>query len=146
MIRDTEKINTSVAEGLERNRNALALIEIEFSEKSGRIEEINSRCEDILAVITGGSFDKFRDELKTMKEEEGTLKARLEELQRQRDAVQLSMKQAVSAREWFLNMEPLTSFDEVTIRRLIDKIDVISKTKIKIYFNGGAEVEAEVEK
>ena len=146
MIGDAELINKCMTGGLEKSRNELSKLKAESNEKSLKLEEICARRDDILSVITGDSFDRFRDELKRLNDEASAINERLEELEKQENAIQLSIKQAASAKELFMSMEPLTSFDDATIRRLIERIDVFSKTRIIITFNGGAEIEATVEK
>ena len=43
-------------------------------------------------------------------------------------------------------MMPLNTFDDITLPKLVERIDVISKNKIKVVFCGGVEVDGTVEK
>ena len=85
-------------------------------------------------------------ELRTLFEEEKQVKDKLEELKQRKDKIQYSAKQAATARELFANMQPMSCFDDLTVRKLIERITVISKTEITIRFCGGLEVKGTVEK
>lgn len=52
----------------------------------------------------------------------------------------------MTARELFANMLPLTDFDDNLIPKLIEHVDVMDKTKIRITFRGGLEAEKNVKK
>ena len=54
--------------------------------------------------------------------------------------------QTAAARELFINMQPMTSFDDMMIREFIERIIVNSKTEITVRFRGGFEVSGTVEK
>lgn len=146
MIENTAKLNESVAAALEKSRIELLEIDTEHKTITTRLSEIGIKRDGILELITGSSFDRFRDELKELNEEESGLEHKLEDISRKRDDIQLSMKQMIFARELYANMQPLTSFDDIVIRRLVERIDVIKKTQIRIVFKGGVELEVEVEK
>ena len=100
----------------------------------------------ILETITGEAFEQFRQELKNLNGRELDDKNELENLELRRERVQLTIKKSVTARELFANMLPLTDFDDNMIPKLIERVDVVDKTKIKITFRGGLEVEGNVEK
>lgn len=146
MIGNKEKLNRAVVEGLEQCRAEMSSIDEERKTIITRLEEIDTKRNQILEVITGNSFDKFRDELKALNDEESELKSRSEELAHRRDSIQLSMQHMTSARELYATMEPVMTFDDLLIRKLVEKVEGISKTKIKVVFKGGAESVAEVEK
>ena len=63
-----------------------------------------------------------------------------------KQSIQLAVKKGVTARELFANMLPLAEFDDITVPKLVERIEVKSKREIKVIFHGGVEVEAEVEK
>ena len=73
-------------------------------------------------------------------------KENLEQLQLRKERTQLTIKKVVTARELFANMMPLNAFDDITLPKLVERIDVISKNKIKVVFCGSVEVEGTVEK
>ena len=43
-------------------------------------------------------------------------------------------------------MQPMMSFEDMIIRKMIERITVISKTEITVQFRGGLEVTGAVEK
>ena len=73
-------------------------------------------------------------------------KEKLEQLQIRKEAVQLGVKKIVTARELFVNMMPMTEFDNSMIPKLVERIDVVNKKTIRVVFRGGVEVEGTVEK
>ena len=99
-----------------------------------------------MTVITGEAFEQFKTELKDLNSQELELKSKAEKLQIKRDNAQFSIKKAVTARELFSNMLLLREFDDITILKLIERIDVTDKEHIKVVFCGGMETEVTVEK
>jgi len=69
-----------------------------------------------------------------------------QELELKAKAEKLQIKKAVTARELFSNMLPLREFDDITIPKLIERINVTDKEHIRVIFCGGVETEVTVEK
>ena len=73
-------------------------------------------------------------------------KNELEQLDIRKKKVQLTIKKSVTARELFVNMLPVTEFDDNMIPKLIERVDAVDKKHIRIVFRGGLEIEGDVEK
>ena len=146
MIEDRERLNKTVLEALESKRADLKENNDERTEIRARLGEIDKKRSDILSLVSGSSFERFRDELKSLNTEEEELKIRDEELEKQNDSIEFSIQQITRARETYAAMEPLEAFDDFTMKKLIERIDVVGKTKVKIFFKGGMEMDVEVEK
>ena len=146
MIDNTEKLNEAVKCSIEESRNEIVTIDNELHPISEKIAEINTLRDTLLVNISGTQFDRLSGELKAMNEEESELKGKLDELKNRRDKIQLTAKNTAAARELFSNMQPMTSFDDMTIRKIIERITVNSKTEITVRFKGGFEVSGAVEK
>jgi hypothetical protein len=113
---------------------------------TAEIERIGTRWDEILEILTGEAFDRLKEELRDLNRWELEGKERLEQLQIQKGSIQLRTKKAVTAREMFMNMMPLESFDEEVIPKLVERIDVVSKTEIRVVFRGGVKVRGSVDK
>ena len=146
MIENPERVETAIMETLEKYRIEIQIIDSKMAFVNAELENISARRDEILEVITGAVFEHFKEELKEMNGKELELKKELEQLQIQKDAVQFAVKKAVTARELFCNMLPLDEFDEKMIPKLVERIEVKSKTEIAVIFRGGVEVSNAVEK
>ena len=146
VIEDVQELNEAVMTSLEKSRAEIISIDAEYRAEFTRLKEIENKRDGILEIITGSTFDRFREELKTLNSSEEECKKKLEELTHQKEKIQHSIQQTTSARELFANMRPLVCFDDVTVRRLVERIEVINKTTIKVVFRGGLEYQTEVEK
>ena len=146
MIENLESVENAIMESMNKFRTDIADIDSQLMDIITALERISTRRDDILTIITGAAFEQFRQELKDLNSEELELKSKAEKLQIKRDNVQFSIKKAVTARELFSNMLPLREFDDITIPKLIKRIDVTDKEHIKVIFCGGMETEVTVEK
>ena len=146
MIANTDKLNDAVKSSIEESRNGIITIDNEINCITERIAEINMLRDTLLVNISGTQFDRLSGELMAMNEEESELNEKLDELKKRRDKIQLTAKNSAAARELFSNMQPMTSFDDMTVRKIIERITVNSKTEITVRFRGGFEVSGAVEK
>lgn len=146
MIDNTDKLNEAVQSSMEHTRSEIIMIDEEIDQIYKRLSEINSTRDTLLSCISGTQYERINGELRTLLEEEKQVKDKLEKLKQRKDKIQYSAKQAATARELFANMQPMSSFDDMTVRKLIERITVISKTEITVRFRGGLEVSGEVEK
>ncbi len=146
MIEEPERVEMAIRSAMEQCRTEITEIDIFIAETTTEIQSIGTRRDEILEIITGAAFDQFKEELRDLNRRELEGKDRLEQLQIQKESVQLRIKKAVTAREMFSCMMPLECFDEEVIPKLVERIDVVSKTEIRIVFRGGVEVEGKVEK
>lgn len=146
MIDDPERVETAIIDTMEKFRTEISEIDAEIEKTNAEIEGICKRRDDILEVITGEAFEHFKKELKGMNGRELAGKEKLEQLQIRKEAVQLGVKKIVTARELFVNMMPMTEFDNSMIPKLVERIDVVNKKTIRVVFRGGVEVEGTVEK
>ena len=146
MIENPEKVEVAILEAMNQFRTEITEIDTQLMDISTELERISTRRDDILTVITGEAFEQFKTELKDLNGQELELKAKAEKLQIKKENVQFSIKKAVTARELFSNMLPLREFDDITIPKLIERIDVTDKEHIRVIFCGGVETEVTIEK
>lgn len=146
MIEEPERVEMAIRQTMEQCRTEIGEIDVSIAETTTEIENISTRRDEILEIITGAAFDQFKEELRYLNRRELEGKDRLEQLQIQKEGIQLRIKKAVTAREMFMNMMPLECFDEEVVPKLVERIDVVSKTEIRVVFRGGVEVEGKVEK
>ena len=146
MIENTEQLNSAVQNSIEQSRNEIIKIDDQIKNISEKIMEINTVRDTLLANISGSQFDQISGELKALNEEENESKSKLDELKHRKDDIQRTAQQTATARELFINMQPMTSFDDMIIRKMVERITVISKTEITVRFRGGLEVSGAVEK
>lgn len=145
-IRNAADLTETAAHSIVRKQAEIMKLSEEYDDVTAQLREIESRREDILSLISDASFDLFRDELKALNAAEAECSEKLADLERRQNELQLSIHQTHAAREQFGNMLPLSSFDELAVRRLVEEIIVLSKTKIIVVFHGGLEYECDVEK
>ena len=146
MIDNTEKLNAAVQSSIEQTRRDISEIDEQIISVSSRIAEINAMRDTLLGSISGTQFEQLSGELKALNEEEKEHKAKLDALKQQKDCIQRTAQETAAARELFTNMQPMTSFDDMIIRKMIERITVNSKTEITVRFRGGLEVSGAVEK
>ncbi len=114
-----------------------------------RLKEIDKVRNDMISLITSGSYDEdtLDAEFAKLYEEETQLSEKLLSLKAQcKVSKDTNQKIDITLAEIETNRFQLEAFDDVLIRKLIECIKVISKTEIIIIFKGGYEVKAEVEK
>lgn len=131
---------------MENTRSEIVKIDEEMDQINKRLSEINSSRDALLADISGTQYEQLNVELRKLNVEENEIKDKLEELKKRKEMIKHSAQQAAAARELFANMQPMSCFDDLTVRKLIERITVISKTEITIRFCGGLEVKGTVEK
>lgn len=146
MIDNTDKLNAAVQKSIEQNQKYISEINERIITASARITEINAMRDTLLGNISGTRFEQLSGELKALNEEEKTQRLKLDELKLQKDSMQRTTQQIASARELFTDMQPMTFFDDFTIRKMIERITVNSKTEITVRFRGGVEVTGAVDK
>ena len=146
MISNSDAVRKAIEETMNRYREELTALETEITELTSEVEKIETKREEILAMITGSGFEIFKDELKSLNSLEYESRDRLEKLQIRKDAIQLDIKKALAAREIFITTPPLTSFEDATIRNLVEKIEMGKKNEITVIFRGGVEVIGKIEK
>ena len=145
-IRNAADLTETVEHCIVRKHAEILKLREEYDDVTAQLREIESRREDILSLISGNSFDRFRDELKALNAAEAEYAEKLTDLERRQNDLQLSIHQTYAAREQFEAMQQLAAFDELVVRRLVEEIIVLSKTKIRVVFHGGLEYVCDVEK
>lgn len=130
---------------MENTRSEIVKIDEEMDQINKRLSEINSSRDALLADISGTQYEQLNVELRKLNVEENEIKDKLE-LKKRKEMIKHSAQQAAAARVLFANMQPMSCFDDLTVRKLIERITVISKTEITIRFCGGLEVKGTVEK
>ena len=146
MIEDPERVETAITDIMQKYRDEIREIDTAMAKINIELSEINTKRDDILEIITGAAFERFKNELKDLNSRELVLKEKNEQLQLRKDMVQLDIKKAVTARELFTNMTPLGEFDDIMIPKLVEKIVMIAKDRVKVVFRGGVEAEGSIEK
>ena len=121
----------------------------ELHQAEQRLQEIDKARNDFISLIASGNVneDSLDVEFKKLYEEEQQLKVRIEEL-KSKGSINTGPRDNIERAIETITEVPmkLTEFDDVIIRKLIECVKVISKTKIIIIFKGGFEMYAEVEK
>lgn len=114
-----------------------------------RLSEIEKARDDMIHLVTSGAVDvdALDKEFENLNQEEGALKAELGSLEAKTETTD-EQKYTLMAigEELSKHGERLEEYDDVTVRKTIECIRVMSKTEISIIFKGGFEVIAEVEK
>ena len=108
-----EQLNSAVQNSIEKSKNEIIKIDEQIGIISGNIAEINTVRDTLLANISGSKFDQISGELKALNEEENENKGKLDELKHRKDDIQRTAQQTAAARELFINMQPMTSFDDI---------------------------------
>ena len=146
IVADRDNLNNTVIEVLGSKKTALEENRTERARINSRLGEIDQKRSEILALVNRESFERFRDELRAINDEETELREKAKVLEKESEVLQRTIKEVTGARELYASMEPLTGFEDRVIRRLIERIDVIGKTKVRVIFKGGLETDAAVEK
>ena len=113
-----------------------------------RLKEIDKARNDLISLIASGGCDedKLDSEFSKLYGEEQQLSERIAILKSQNKTseetqVKLDKIMDMIEHEKF----ELEIFDNVLIRKLIERVKVLSKTEIQVIFKGGYEVRAEIE-
>ena len=136
----------AIEETMEKYKAEICTVEAEIAELTSEVEMIDTKRDGILEVISGNSFEIFKDELRALNDREYETKDRLEKLQIRKDAVQLDIKRVITAREIFISAQPVTVFDDIAIRKLVERIEMGKKDEITVTLWGGVKVEGKIEK
>lgn len=106
-----------------------------------RLAEIQKARQDLIHLITCGAVenDLLYNEFDKLYDEEKCLKSQLEIISSDRSDE--NKQQLKATLEEFERQENyMTEFDNITVRKLIECIKVLSKTEIQIFFKGGFEM------
>ena len=114
-----------------------------------RLAEIETARDELISLVTSGSVaeDSLDKDFENLNNEEKYLKTQLEAItvqQVKRDEVRYSIMSAFE--ELHELGEDMTRYNDVSVRKTIDCIRVLSKTEIQIIFKGGFEMNVPVEK
>lgn len=146
MISDPKSVDKAIMSTLEKYREEAGVIDIETVTLAADVEKINTKRNEILEIITGGSFDVLKDELKDLNRRELESKDRLEQLHLKKDELQLNINKVVTARELFISTAPLIEFNDITVPKFVERIEMGKKDEITVTFHGGVEVKEKIEK
>lgn len=109
----------------------------------------DAKEKNMIHLVTSGAVDvdALDKEFENLNQEEEALKAELAGLEAKTETTD-EQKYTLMAigEELSRHGERLEEYDDVTVRKTIECIRVMSKTEISIIFKGGFEVIAEVEK
>ena len=114
-----------------------------------RLKELDKVRNDIISLITSGGCDedKMDSEFAKIYAEEQSVNEQLAELKKKAEISADTQDKIDRAMDMIEHEKfEIEVFDNVIIRKLIDCIKVLSKTKILIIFKGGIEVKAIIEK
>lgn len=113
-----------------------------------RLKELDKARNDIISLITSGGCDedKMDSEFAKIYAEEQSVNEQLAELKKKAEISADTQDKIDRAMDMIEHEKfEIEVFDNVIIRKLIDCIKVLSKTKILIIFKGGIEVKAIIE-
>ena len=113
-----------------------------------RLKELDKARNDIISLITSGGCDedKMDSEFAKIYAEEQSVNEQLAELKKKAEISADTQDKIDRAMEMIEHEKfEIEVFDNVIIRKLIDCIQVLSKTEILIIFKGGIEVKAIIE-
>lgn len=114
-----------------------------------RLAEIEEARDDLVHLITSGTVgeDSLDTEFENLNNEESYLKTQLADI-KNKTKLNDERKYALMAASEELRRHEcrITEYDDVTVRKVIECIKVLSKTEIQIIFKGGFEMNVTVDK
>lgn len=114
-----------------------------------RLSEISEAKDKLIRLITSGAVDEdsLDKEFEDLITEEKFLKQTIADLKHSTDIGEEKRYHMMSAFEELQKSKCcMTQYDEVTVRKVIECIRVLSKTEIQVIFKGGFEMNVSVEK
>lgn len=114
-----------------------------------RLQEIDKARSDFISLIAAGTMDEdsLDAEFQKLFEEEQELNKRIEII-KEKNKQNEKDRQSISEIASYLdnNLCKLTEYDDIIVRKLIECVKVISKTKIRVIFKGGVEKNVNIKK
>lgn len=113
-----------------------------------RLSEIEKARDDMIHLVTSGAVgaDSLDKEFESLNSEEEALKEQLSSLEnKSADSDEVKNTLIAIREELKKHGNGMTEYDDVTVRKTIECIRVMSKTEINIIFKNGAKITAEVE-
>ena len=113
-----------------------------------RLSEIEKARDDMIHLVTSGAVgaDSLDKEFESLNSEEESLKEQLSSLENTTaDSDEVKNTLIAIREELKKHGNGMTEYDDVTVRKTIECIRVMSKTEINIIFKNGAKITAEVE-
>ena len=114
-----------------------------------RLSEISEAKDGLIRLITNGAVeeDSLDKEFEDLINVEKFLKQQITELQRSSDVSDEKSYHLMSAFEELQKAKSqMTEYDDVTVRKVVECIRVLSKTEVQIIFKGGFEMNVEVDR
>ena len=114
-----------------------------------RLAEIEEARDDLVHLITSGTVgeDSLDTEFENLNNEESYLKTQLADIKNKTKLNDERKYALIAASEELRRHEcRITEYDDVTVRKVIECIRVLSKTEIQIIFKGGFEMNVTVDK
>ncbi len=152
-------LNSAYADGekmletIKQNITAVMIDKDISSAESDRIKsrllEISEAKDGLIRLITSGAVDEdsLDKEFEDLITEEKFLKQTIADLKHSTDIGEEKRYHMMSAFEELQKSKCcMTQYDEVTVRKVIECIRVLSKTEIQVIFKGGFEMNVSVEK
>ena len=113
-----------------------------------RIKELKQTMLDLVQITakSGADEDRYDAQIKKISDELGSLKERLQKEERRQSGKE---NNAARLNEIFQTIESetfgITEYDDTIVRQFIECVKVLSAEKILIIFNGGIEMEAQLQ-
>ena len=119
-----------------------------ISKMESRIKEIEKQRDNLIELVTIGAMDIEASDgkFKALKDEESYLRQQILQLKEQaKTSDDLRHTLSLISEELKRYSDSIIEYDDIAVRKVIDCIKVMSKTKIIISFKGGFEMEADIE-
>lgn len=119
-----------------------------ISKMESRIKEIEKQRDNLIELVTIGAMDIEASDgkFKALKDEESYLRQQILQLKEQaKTSDDLRHTLSLISEELKRYGDSIIEYDDIAVRKVIDCIKVMSKTKIIISFKGGFEMEADIE-
>lgn len=135
---------------IERLKEHIRLYELQSSEQAyfmqKRLDELETAYTDLLQLSAKNKYDEqYDDALQTILQEKAALSAKLQEQRTGQDTQQSTLDQLKQSGVILqgLKNRPV-EYDDRVVRQLVECVKVLSADRLRVYFYGGAQIEAAI--
>ena len=115
-----------------------------ISDIDRRLDELDKEFQALFADSKDGGFMKHAEEFKRISADMAALKKQRADLLEQHNSDSAASQRIAGAMEILSAGSADIQWDESTIRQLVDTVKVLSANRIRIYLQGGIEIEQEL--
>lgn len=115
-----------------------------ISDIDQRLDELDKEFQGLFADSKDGGFMKHAEEFKRISADMAALKTQRADLLEQQNSDSAASQRIASAMEILSAGSADIQWNESTIRQLVDTVKVLSANRIRIYLQGGIEIEQEL--